>query len=192
MPILGILASSRPAIAADTGAMFPLQVVTVGGAGASSITFSNIPNTYEHLQIRGITRSSRNNINSNNYIGFNNDTTTGNYYSHYLNGDGSNAASGGKIGTSTNALLISVGATAATGVFNAFVIDILDYANTNKYKTTRSLNGYENNASSQGLINLQSGLWMNTNAITSIQITDPLGSFVQYSQFALYGVKGAA
>ena len=59
MPILGILASSRPAIAADTGAMDPLQVVTVGAAGASSITFSNIPNTYEHLQVRMIARDTR-------------------------------------------------------------------------------------------------------------------------------------
>ena len=53
MPILGIVASStRQGLVTDTGAMFPLGAVTVGSAGASSITFSSIPSTYTHLQVR--------------------------------------------------------------------------------------------------------------------------------------------
>ena len=39
-------------VAHDAGAMFPLQVITVGAAGASSISFTNIPATYAHLQVR--------------------------------------------------------------------------------------------------------------------------------------------
>jgi hypothetical protein len=46
----------------------------------------------------------------------------------------------------------------------------------------------EDNATS-GFIGLISGLWMNTSAITSINIFPNSGDFNQYTQFALYGVK---
>jgi hypothetical protein len=65
-------------------------------------------------------------------------------------------------------------------------MDILDYANTNKFKTTRTLEGYDANGS--GNVSLTSGLWQSTSAINSITIT-AVGTFNQYSQFALYGVK---
>jgi hypothetical protein len=191
MPILGIVASSNyQRVAPDTGAMFPLGMVQVGSGGTSTITFTSIPNTYKHLQIRGITRGSRSNVNTNVYFGFNNDTTTGNYYGHGLYGDGSSAGALAKIGSATNALIDSVANTSTASVFSGFVIDILDYASTSKNKTTRSLNGYDTNGAGQ--IWMQSGLWMNSStAISSIQITDPLGNFLEFSQFALYGIKGA-
>ena len=75
--------------------------------------------------------------------------------------------------------------------FAGFVSDVLDYANTNKYKTTRSLNGNDQNGS--GYLWFASVLWMNTNAISTVTITTAGGSntFNQYSQFALYGIKGS-
>jgi hypothetical protein len=74
-----------------------------------------------------------------------------------------------------------------SSVFAANVIDILDYANTNKYKTTRSFSGADNNGS--GFVQFMSGLWMNTAAITSITILPNSDNFAQYSSFALYGIK---
>ena len=75
---------------------------------------------------------------------------------------------------------------------NAFavcVIDILDYANGNKYKTIRTIGGYDINGGGQE--GLFSNLWKNTNAITDITIKVVGGSnFAQYSSFALYGIKG--
>jgi len=189
MPILGITASGITGSTISTSSYESIATVTVGSGGTGTVSFTSIPSTYTHLQIRGITRGTRSNINTNVYFGFNSDTTTGNYYGHGLSGDGSSAGALAKIGTSTNALIVSIAATGAANTFGGFVIDILDYANTNKYKTTRSLNGYEDN--SAGAMFLQSGLWMSTSAITSIQITDPLGNFAQYSSFALYGIKGA-
>jgi len=70
------------------------------------------------------------------------------------------------------------------------IVDILDYANTNKYTTMRSLSAYDANGS--GLVWFQSLLWMNTNAITNIKIIRSTSGFNQYSHFALYGIKGAA
>jgi hypothetical protein len=80
-----------------------------------------------------------------------------------------------------------------TTYYSASIIDILDYANTNKYKTYRALTGIDKNGS--GSIQLTSGVWRNTTAITSITITpqsntSPTNQFQQYSQFALYGIKG--
>jgi len=193
MPILGILASSRPAIAADTGAMFPLQVVTVGAAGASSITFSNIPSTYEHLQVRGIVRTSRSNSGNGDTFSIQlNSDTSSTYPWHYVRGNGTAAsASAGTTNTFMDFQRVA-DAGAGSNIFGVAIIDILDYTNTNKNTTVRSLAGYDNNGS--GVVALNSGLWTSTSAVTGITITASGGgqTINQYSQFALYGVKGAA
>ena len=193
MPILGVVASqiSGHLVApySPTGSYDALAVYTVPSGGASSITFAGIPQSgYQHLQLRVLTRSDRSAANSNIYMGFNGDTTTGNYYGHYLSGDGTSAGAGAKIGSTTAAAIISAADTSTANVFTGAVIDILDYTNTNKNKVFRSLNGYDTNG--DGRIFFMSGLWINTNAINSIQITDALGNFKQYSQFALYGIRG--
>jgi hypothetical protein len=84
-------------------------------------------------------------------------------------------------------------ASATASAFGALIIDILDYANTNKKKTLRSLNGSQGNNTSVADIALTSGLWNSTSAITSISITGESysGGLPEYSQFALYGIKGA-
>jgi hypothetical protein len=75
-------------------------------------------------------------------------------------------------------------------LFGTVIIDILDYANTNKYKTQRSLGGNDRNGA--GYIDFSSGNWRNTNAITSIDIKALYGTgFAQYSHFALYGIASA-
>ena len=66
---------------------------------------------------------------------------------------------------------------------------VLDYANTSKNKTVRSLVAVEDNTNCY--LPFNSGLWQNTNAISTIVISPNVGSqFNQYSSFALYGIKG--
>jgi hypothetical protein len=189
-PILGIWASSKSTVAADTGAMFPLQVITVGSAGASSVTFSNIPGTYTHLQIRGILRASRNDAADGIIVQYNGDTAS-NYSSHFVRGQGSSVGAEGVANQSSMRIQDTMpGQTSAANLFGTVIIDILDYANTNKYKTQRSLGGNDRNGA--GYIDFSSGNWRNTNAITSIDIKPLYGTgFAQYSSFALYAVKGA-
>ena len=183
MPILGILASAGAVRNSYE------SIATANASGSSNtISFTAIPATYKHLQIRFITRSTRSATSSNIFIGFNSDTTTGNYYGHMLEGNGSAVSAAAKIGTSTSFMSATSAASNTSGIFSGGVIDILDYANTNKYKTSRGLSGYDANGS--GLLYLASGLWMNTAAITSIEITDALGNFATNSTFALYGIKG--
>ncbi len=184
-PILGIWASSK-FTQADTGAMFPLQVFTVGAAGASSITFSNIPATYSHLQLRysvNGTSGSPGRLR----MRFNGDTTTS-YSYHYLAGNGSNTGAGG--GGTFDMISLSVGISQSSTTMAVGVCDILDYANTNKNKTVRTLTGQDLNGS--GGIELWSNGWFKTNAITSISFFMDAGNISQYSSIALYGVKGAA
>ena len=179
-PILGIYASQISGHL-STNNFSSIATVTVGSGGASSITFSSIPSTYTHLQIRGI---SQNSGTATNAIQFNGDTAS-NYNSHYLYGDGSSAASGYLSSTYGYGFLSSF--STATNVFGGAVIDVLDYANTNKYKTYRSLTGADLNGS--GNMEFLSGAWRNTTAVTSITLAATTGNFSQYSSFALYGIK---
>jgi hypothetical protein len=160
-----------------------IATVTVGSGGASNVEFTSIPGTYTHLQIRINSLGSANTASS--LSGTYNGDTGSNYSSHWLTGNGSSASSG----ATANDNIQYFGFSLHTSEANASVIDILDYANTNKYKTMRCLTGVDRNGS--GSVWLFSGSWRNTNAITSIKITPNSGNFNQYSHFALYGIKGA-
>lgn len=166
-----------------------IATTTVGAGGVSDITFSSISATYTHLQIRFLARTARANQEDNIQLRFNSDTG-GNYAAHVLYGDGASAGAfsdGTSISFNTRSVVAAASAT--SGVFGVGVIDILDYANTSKYKTVRSLNGYDNNGTGQ--VRLSSGLWMNTAAITSVTILSANGANLsQYTQIALYGIKG--
>jgi hypothetical protein len=155
---------------------------TTLGTTASSVTFSSIAATYTHLQIRCMALLS---ASDNDYrLQFNGDTAA-NYSRHFLYGDGTTVASSG----TANETKILVGYNAATYTnATASIIDILDYANTNKYKTVRSLAGADKNGG--GYMFLMSGNWRNTAAVTSITLAPAAGTFNQYSSFALYGIKG--
>jgi hypothetical protein len=186
MPIFGVTASSN--MTTKLTDFYQIATTTVGSGGAADITFNSIPQTYTHLQIRGISRDARAaTINSIN-IRFNSDSGL-NYSLHALTGDGSSATSFAQTSQSLAYIANSAGASAGANIFSATVADILDYANTNKFKTLRSLTGVDLNGSGETI--LWSGNWRSTSAITSISLT-PNGSanFAQYSSFALYGIKG--
>lgn len=163
---------------------------TVGAGGTATILFSNIPQTYQHLQIRGIVRSQNSNTGSQIYfVNLNEDTNSANYAKHCLVGNGSTISTFGS--TNDRGFDAIPNATYNTNVFNAHIIDILDYRSTDKQKTMRAISANENNASSGavGQLYLESNLWRNTSAVTSISLTI-LGNFTQYSSVALYGIKG--
>lgn len=173
----------------DLGAMIPIMTTTLGSATAS-ITFSSIPQGYEHLQIRAIGRSSRSSGVSQFKLNFNGDTGT-NYSDHYLLGSGG-AAAAGHDGVSQTFIWANpiAGSTATANIFGVGIIDILDYSNASKYKTIRNIGGYDENGG--GYVALTSGIWMNTAAITSITLGDAYGfNLATYTSAALYGIKRA-
>ena len=187
MPILGIIASSR--LTAAPPSYESIATVTVGSGGSATVTFSSIPATYTHLQLRGFHRTS--NTSGTNWFAllrFNSDSGS-NYTYHGLRGDGSTAISYAAA-SQTFTLAIDAGDDANTALgWGAGVVDILDYTNTNKYKTIRALTGFDENGS--GFAELVSGLWTSTSAVSTITLTPGSGTFLQNSSFALYGIKDA-
>lgn len=190
MPILGIYASSmQPALNASS--YESIATVTVGAGGSATITFSSIPQTYKHLQLRMLVRGET--TLSRAGIRFNNDSGS-NYSQHGLTGLG---GSPGTYADANISFIDGVVCTTSSGLANVFtpaIIDILDYTNTNIYKTTRSIGGFQDNGTSTPYVALASGNWRNTNAITQIDLvpgTASAGDFNQYTHVALYGIKGA-
>ena len=184
MPILGIMASQISGhLFAPSGAYDSIATTTLSTSTAT-ITFSSIPATYTHLQIRGILKNSGGGT----YIKMQlNGDTGSNYSGHELSGDGSTAAALGY--SSRTDIPITPNGNTATN-FAGFILDLLDYANTNKYKTIKSLDGCDLNGA--GAIIFGSGSWRNTAAITTITLTDYLGTaFLTGSSFYLYGISNA-
>lgn len=179
-PMLGIIASAISGnLFAPSGAYDSIATTTVGSGGTSSITFSSIPATYKHLQLRLMTIGNGS-ITTSGFMALNGDSTSSNYYTHYLYGNGSSALASTN---QNNYVPFAMGTSSAPAVE---ILDFLDYTNTNKNKTIRSLTGVDANGSGQ--ISLVSILWNNTSAINSISLS--FTTIQQYSSFALYGIKG--
>lgn len=172
--------------------MFALATISLTST-VSSVTFSDIPSNYTHLQIRGISRAStsaeRNNMF---YLTYNGDTAA-NYSWHALLGNGTSPFAEGAASASIPRTGMSTGATALAGNMGPVIIDILDYSNTSKFKTIKALTGFDNNGA--GEIYFNSTNWRSTSAVTSITLTPFQGngasSFVANTHFALYGIKVA-
>lgn len=151
----------------------------------ASVTFSSIPSTYSHLQIRISSRSSFAFASMfDSYLAFNGDNTYSGYKDHILYGNGASPTT--VTASSYNLSYTTPGPTQTASVYNGVVIDILDYANTNKYKVAKFLGGADLNGS--GNIVVGSILWPNTAAINQITLSCD-GSFITGSSFALYGVN---
>ena len=169
----------------DLGGMIPLSTVAVGAGGAANVEFTSIPGYYEHLQVRFITRFGSVAIFK---ITANSDTGS-NYSWHEIQGNGNSVTANAGSSSTFMYVAYSNGFSATANIFGTGVMDILDYNNTNKYKTFRILSGYDGNGT--GGLQLNSGLWQSSSAITSIKIEPNTSTFQQYSTFSLYGIKRA-
>ena len=169
------------------------SIASATGTGSSTtVTFSSIPSTYKHLQLRWISKDTYSGVAAALRVEmqFNSDTGT-NYARHQMYGDGSAVTALGDASVST----IRFDAAGAYGTtaneFGVAVVDIIDYASTTKYKTVCGFYGANGNTTNTNYsVGLASGLWMNTNAITSISVISGNSNFTTTSTFALYGIKG--
>lgn len=168
-------------LALDNNYMEPIATATA--TSGTSVIFNDIPQGYKHLQIRcNVALSSGSNDLR---IRFNGDAGN-NYADHYLRGNGSTTAAGAD--PDVDSIRYVAYMTSGTSQSNGIVVDVLDYSNTGKYKTARSLSGYDTNAA--GWVMFSSGLWMNLTAISSITIFSSNNSFTTGTRFSLYGIKG--
>ncbi len=161
-----------------------IATVTVGPAGAANITFSTIPTTYKHLQLR---MNLFNSVGTNCFVTFNGDTNN-NYWQHGVEsyGGGSTAVNGGG-----NLYGGFVGNLVLSDIYPGnSVLDIFDYQNTSYYKVIKGNYGTNMNSSGYSRNFYSDATWGSTSPITSINLSSQTSIWVEHSQVALYGIKG--
>jgi hypothetical protein len=159
------------------------SIATINGNGSTgTITFSSIPSTYTHLEVRASFLASS--ANEDLLVRLNSDTAS-NYSFHELRGNGTSATAGGSAST---AFMYAAANAGDTTYPQSFVLSVTEYKNTNINKTIRVLSGQDRNGS--GGVSFFSGNWRNTAAVNSITLYMPSGVINTNSKFALYGIKG--
>ena len=172
-----------------------MSMVWIAGQTLSStgaVTFSGIPQTFTHLQIRLTGRILYADTANQVYVQINGDASTSNYRSHILYGDGFGGLSfdyGTGRGYGIQGFLTATNALANT--FGVNVIDILDYSNSNKNKVLRSLSGIESNSSTGPIAAVVSTLYISTNQITQILLSGLNGNFIAGTRVDLYGITSS-
>ena len=158
----------------------PLATQTLGSA-AASVTFSSIPAGYTDLVLVAV-QGNNQNADYDVYIRFNSDSTS-TYSRTQLTGNGSTASSG----RSSNNTEIRIGPSLNNTVTSIVTLNVMNYSNTTTNKTCLIRSGH-----ASGYTVAEVGLWRNTAAITSIDLTLQGGfSFVAGSTFSLYGIASA-
>ena len=200
MPILGVIASSTQQ---GLSVSSYESIATVTGNTSNSFTFTSIPQTFTHLQIRTMSRVSLGSYTFSAYsMGFGNGSidTGSNYSNHrfytsgnntvYSDGGGSDSSAYAPFWTANNAIANNTAVS---------IVDILDYSKTNKYKTFKLLTGFDNNnsgdsgftANAAAAIQFTSGNWRSNSAIDTIRFTIGGAALNSIQSVALYGIKGA-
>jgi hypothetical protein len=160
-----------------------ISSVTVGSGGVSSVQFASIPSTYTDLLIKASYRGSGANVYEISNLRFNG--LNANLSSKSIEGNGSAASS---ITNSQIYFGAGDGASATANTFSNIEAYVPNYTSSN-YKSVSIDAVGENNATTI-YMQLTAGLWSNTAGITSIEIV-PANTFVQYSNFYLYGIKNS-
>ena len=177
----GVLSAAGAEVGAEPA--YELIASEILGSAQASVTFSSLgdySSTYKHLQIRAAVRGS---LLDNIILRINSDTGS-NYKSHILFGDGSSV--GSDVYANTDKIYLG-NASSTANQFVGLVLDVLDPYSTTKNTTTRTMYG---NAGSPNVVQLLSGLWINTASITTLQILHDSGNLETGSRFSLYGIKG--
>jgi hypothetical protein len=161
-----------------------IEKITVGAAGAATVNFTSIPQTYTDLKIVASTRDTYAAVSTAIYLEFNGNSSG--YSMRRLRGSGSAVDSYSDSSQSTiNLYNIKPGSSATASTFGNVEIYIPNYTgSTNK---SVSVDGVGENNATEAYAVLFAGLWGNTSAITSIKLYSET-LFVQYSTFYLYGI----
>lgn len=151
-----------------------LATITLGSS-ASTVTFGSIPAGYRDLRLVANV-SGTGAILDSDYVKFNTSTADFTTVQMYGNGSttGSNTGTSGRVSNYENTI----------GRMYLWVLDIMDYSQTDKHKTYLS----RFNADDAG-VGAFAGRWAQTAALTAIQVYPATGSYAAGSTFTLFGVK---
>jgi len=154
-------------------------------ADVASVTFSSIPATYEHLQLRCSLRVAGMSTRNSTDLQFNSDTGS-NYSLHRVHAYGTSITGAGWVSQTKLYSPYATGKDATSADYSGEVVDILDYANANK-NTSCQFFSYV-----AGVPDLffSSGVWDDTSAVSSITLTGTL-NITRGSHYTLYGIKSS-
>jgi hypothetical protein len=163
---------------------------TVGAGGVASIDFTSIPSTYTDLVVKFSLRASNSLAYNSSQLTFNNSASGYSYLGVW--GNASGAASNSNTGTQIEFIWTN-GATSTASNFSNCELYIPNYTvATNKSVSFELAQENNSNAVNSALVGMQTGLWSNTAAITSVKLTPgSSASWVQYSTAYLYGIKNS-
>lgn len=171
-----------------TSTYTPLYTTTISGTSTSSVSIT-VPSGYTDLVLVCVANDSSTS-DSRTMIQFNNDGTNI-YSSTDVLGTGSAVSSSrntnrGQLDDYTG------GARISSGQFAVCTYHIMNYANTNVYKTVLYRQNSNDTTSIDYGASASVGLYRSTNAITSIQVIRNGAVYIGAgSTFSLYGIKAA-
>jgi hypothetical protein len=171
--------------------LIPIQTVTVGAGGLSSIDFTNIPQNYTDLSIKfsvRATSSASARAEDTLVLALNNDTTGSNYTVRYLRGNGASAGSGVGSGFAGSYAGEFNGSTSTASTFTSGMVYLPNYAGaTNK---SFSIDIVQETNASTAYMQLHASLWANTSAVNRLTFSNyNSNTFAQGSTFTLYGIS---
>lgn len=161
---------------------FESIITAVPSGSSTSITIDNIPQGYKSLHLRINARTNGSGSTNGAVLVYANDALPP--YNHFMYQSGANSTFNSGSGTSGYAMNMPTGV-AGPAYFGSAIIDIEDYADTNKYKTLINKNGYSYN---DGDMFLYSAYWNTMSPITKLTFTSTNGNWNSGSTFALYGI----
>jgi len=184
----------------------PIATMNGGDGSATELEFTGIPNTYEHLCLRGLVCSSSSDSFPIYYFMTLNDNTSGYDVSELGNsyvGGGKvaysnlNGTAGPSAGRHVNPTLGNAGNTTTHGSlgYGYFEAEIFNYKNTSAYTSVNIASGYATQNTSGGTLRTQvrNGhfVWRNTAAVTSLQfVWEASAAWTTDSKITLYGFLG--
>lgn len=181
MPIIGIVASGITGNLTPASDFYSIQSAVASGS-TGTITFTGVPSTYRHLQVRAWASSSS--LNADIFVYFNNDSSSSNYNTIYWGSNGFNVPGGAF--SATPGAYYGLNATASGYPWSA-VMDIQDYTNTNNFKNTIATSGSDRNDTSTGTLYFHGSVWKSTSAVNRVDVVIPGTNFSAGSIIALYG-----
>jgi len=188
--LLGILQSQAAAGGAGAFDLLEEQVLT---SSASVVSFTSLGSysDYRYLQLRLVTRTSPTGV-ANGLVGlrFNQDSGS-NYAYYYLFSPGNNPSHYDTTGSNYYLAGLTNSAQNDTNAYGVNIMELFEWADTTSYTTIRSLDGrMDPQGTSYRGVGSRGGMWLNQNAVTSIQLFDNRGyNWLSGSRFSLYGVK---
>lgn len=175
-------------------ALVHLQTVTLSSP-TNAVEFTNLvsqyASTYQHLQLRYVTRQNEAGNGRNESGGLRFNGVTSNSYSwHTIVADEGSGVRNFGAANNSYMLVWVVSPNGLNSAYGVGVIDILDPFETSKNKTIRVTDAATNTSNNYGrYVGVTSGAFYSTNQVSSIRFFLGVNNFAPGSRFSLFGVK---